>query len=200
MSAQDGEQHRGAEEEVVSGSGRRPSKGAQDTVGAASSFTTPSQRTVEEEAPLSERDAQTLLARYLGATPPGPEEEELRVPRVARRLGMPENAPVVTIRTFDDRLLKKAEERAMRPTTKQEQEQGAGRVTRDTETYHTLVCVEAIVKPDLQQLCQSGKYGPRVEDVVCSWFNIGERQQIAYKLLDLMGYNPQAVASAAGKS
>jgi hypothetical protein len=105
------------------------------------------------------------------------------------------------LRGLDQRELRDISRRAMRPSTKDEREQGAGPMLRDLDSSNMLTVATAMLDPDLsgrsaesQALLQ--KYGPGPEGVIKQWFAPGEITQMADRVMELSGWSDEALTRA----
>jgi hypothetical protein len=154
------------------------------------------------EAPgLSEERKQaraaSALSRMLSTEPRPLDHDRFRV----ARLSTEEEDFIVVLRGLDQRELRDISRRAMRPSTKDEREQGAGPMLRDLDSSNMLTVATAMLDPDLsgrsaesQALLQ--KYGPGPEGVIKQWFAPGEITQMADRVMELSGWSDEALTRA----
>lgn len=144
-----------------------------------------------------EARASNALSRMLSTEPRPLDHDTFRL----GRLSTEDEDFEVRLRGLDQRELREIGRRAMRPSSKDEREQGAGPMIRDLDSSNMLTVATAMLDPDLsgstaesQALLQ--KFGPGPEGVIRAWFAPGEIQQMADRVMELSGWSDEAVTRA----
>ena len=165
------------------------------------------ERRKQKDAPkLSESEAASALDLMLSTdAPPLPESrfnmEDLAARLKKMELPVPEDEEgvaqfIIELRGLSERELADLDERARRPPTAQEREEGMSGRVRDQNRYFRLIVVESMIEPDLSNERLLSEHGPTAEHVVMRWFLPGEITFIAQRVMQLSGWSDNALVAA----